>query len=785
MGTVSGTPRFDPGPPGPPTLFDAEGGIVPATALAHHRRWALHAAVLASGVSGLSWELLWQHRTGIALGVSAYGTAVTLSAMMAGMGLGSLLAVALARRGRLPRPLRAYGIAELLVGLGGLAVPAALRGLSELDARIYPLSPEWAPLLQLAGMILLLLVPATAMGAAIPILASCVRRFDTSVPAVYALNVFGAVVGVLVATFLVLPLVGVADTERLAAVINCCVALWAISRHDEGSADVAPGPSTWPRPRALVLAFSSGFAVFALEVSWFRSLRAALQSTTESFALILAAFLAALALGAWLAPRLRHRFPGGLSVLMPLAALAVVAATPAIDSLDRGLAHALGSDWTPATFSLGTAAIRFGCLLGLLMPPAALLGTILPWLLAEHESTEGVGRLYAVNTVGAVSGALLAGFALLPWLGATETSWIAGLAVLAAGCWANPSRRRAAAWAAAGLCGIALSIQLGGGAAARMRVQGFGAERAFEGVEYVAEGPDSTVWVTRRRSRDALTLVIDGFAASEEGAGNEYMMWMGHLPALARPRLENALVIGFGTGQTTHAVRQHEPSDLTVADVSAAVFGAANLFESNHRVLEDPRVHAVVMDGRAFLRRHSDARFDLVTLEPMPPNFAGVNNLYSLEFYELVRERLVPGGVAAQWVPFHLIAPEHMQSIVATFHEVFPYTRLWITPRHGTGILVGGDRPWQLHRSEVSLPPHDGAPESHFALDFAGVADLSRDAALITDDNQLLAYGYDRFRRSRENDRNWYHAMYQRNLQIIGWFRERRTAKTAVATSLD
>jgi spermidine synthase len=741
--------------------------------------------MLASGVSGLSWELLWQHRTSIALGVSAYGTAVTLSAMMAGMGVGSLLAVALARRGRLSRPLRAYGLAELLVGLGGLAVPAGLHGLSQLDAWLHPLSDDLAPVLHLVGMILLLLVPATAMGASIPILASCVRRFDTSVPVVYALNVLGAVVGVLVATFLVLPLLGVADTERVAAVINCCVALWAISRGGDATAEVPPGPSAWPRPRALALAFSSGFAVFALEVSWFRSLRAALQSTTESFALILAAFLAALALGAWLAPHLRRRFPGSLPVLLPLAALAVLAATPAIDSLDRWLAHSLGSDWTPAHFSLRAAAIRFVCLIGMLLPPAALLGTILPWLLAEHESTEGVGRLYAVNTVGAVSGALLAGFALLPWLGATRTSWIAGLVVLAAACWMNPSRRLAAAWAAAGLFAIALAIQLGGGAAARLRVQGFGAERAFEGVQYVAEGPDSTVWVTRGRTRDSLTLVIDGFAASGEGAGSEYMLWMGHLPALARPQLEKALVIGFGTGQTTHAVRQHDPSTLYVADVSAAVFGAAHLFESNQNVLEDPRVRAVVMDGRAFLRRHPNARLDLVTLEPMPPNFAGVNNLYSLEFYELVRERLAPGGVAAQWVPFHLIAPAHMQSIIATFHKVFPYTRLWVTPRHGTGILVGSDRPWRLYPSDVPFPLHEESPEEHFELDFAGVAELSRDARLITDDNQLLAFGYERFRRGREKGRNWYHAMYRQNLQIIDWFSERGSANAEVATSLD
>ena len=443
-----------------------------------------------------------------------------------------------------------------------------------------------------------------------------------------------------------------------------------------------------------------------------------------------------------------------------------------MDSLDRWLAPALGADFSPAHFTPGAALTRLLCLFALLGVPAALLGTILPWLLAEHETTEGVGGLTAVNTLGAVSGALLAGFVLLPTLGATQTSWVAGLSIVAAGIAARPSRRLAAAGATAALAGLAVASQLGA-PSTDVRVQGFGAAEGFEGLYYVAEGPDSTVQVTRSVKRDALVLVIDGFSASDEGAGNEYMRWMGHLPALARPRVEDALVIAFGTGQTTDAVRQQATGTVTVVDVNPAVFGAAHLFRSNRDVLSDPRVQPIVMDGRAYLRRAVGRSFDLVTLEPMPPNFAGVNSLYSREFYELARERLVRGGMAAQWVPFHLIAPEHMLGIVAAFHSVFPYTRLWVTPHHGTGILVGSDEPWTLRQSEVPLPPHETPLGGHFLLDVAEVAALSRDAEPVTDDNQLLAYGWDRFSRAGESGRNWYHAMYRTNLRILEVFRTR------------
>ena len=77
------------------------------------------------------------------------------------------------------------------------------------------------------------------------------------------------------------------------------------------------------------------------------------------------------------------------------------------------------------------------------------------------------------------------------------------------------------------------------------------------------------------------------------------------------------------------------------------------------------------MDGRAWLRR-TQKHYDVITLEPMPPYFAGVNALYSREFYALMAERLAPGGVVAQWVPFQLVPPYYAESLLATFRDAFP-----------------------------------------------------------------------------------------------------------------
>jgi hypothetical protein len=250
------------------------------------------------------------------------------------------------------------------------------------------------------------------------------------------------------------------------------------------------------------------------------------------------------------------------------------------------------------------------------------------------------------------------------------------------------------------------------------------------------------------------------------------MAWMGHLPALAAGRLDRALVICFGTGQTANAVRQHHPRHLDLVDISRDVLAAASWFVSNQGVLHDPVARPTVMDGRAFLRR-SRARFDIVTLEPMPPNFAGTNSLYSREFYRLVRERLSDDGAVAQWVPFHLIAPDDMRSIVRTFIDAFPYARMWIDDG-GTGILVGRTLPWTRPTAPlrvVPLSPHQ--IEARYEYAPADLERVAQGAAAVTDDNQLLAYGTARLDRSSSGNKGWSRDLLRRNQAILRGERSR------------
>lgn len=723
----------------------------------------LLSAVLVSGAAGLSWEVLYQHHAALALGVSAYGTAVTLAAMMAGMSLGGWLAARLARAGALSRPLRAYGVAEIVIGLASLAVPPLLDLLASLDVFVWRSAQGLAPVVRLLGTFLILIVPATAMGATIPIIAPAARRAGTNVSAAYALNTAGAVLGILAVTFVILPEVGVMRTAWIAAALNLAVGVYGIAVGGRGGEHEAESDGSWPPPRALALAFLSGAAIFALEVSWFRSIRAALQSTTEAFAITIAAFLTALSIGAALASLARRRGLDLIGLVLPLAGGAILIATPMIDALDRFTTPTLEASVAPTLFSAGLGIKRFAWVMGLCGLPAALLGTIFPSLLARHDSTGGSGRLYVVNSAGAVLGSLTAGFLLLPTIGATRTSWGVGLAICAATLLVPSVPRRALAGAlVAAVLGLGVATTMEG-SSGRNRVQGHGWPEDGE-VDFVREGADATTWVVDVDGTHLL--VIDGFIASLEHTTSNYMPWMGHLPALAARELDRTLVICMGTGQTADAVRDHGPGHLEVVDLNRAVFDAAPLFETNEGVLEDPRVDTSVMDGRAFLRR-TEERFDLITLEPMPPNFAGSNHLYSTEFYELARDRLAPGGTAAQWLPIHLTGETDTRAIIGSFAEVFPYTRLWQDPVTKTGVLVGGLEPWTFSEPAIPLDYSLEQIERQVLLDFDEIRFLVAGGPRVTDDNQRLSYGRDRFERGAASGTAWATALSARNTRML------------------
>ena len=711
--------------------------------------------VTCAGVAALSWELLWQLHAGLSLGVSAVGAAVTLAATMGGMTVGSVLMGRYLERKPPLDPVRTYGFLELVIGLSGLVVGPGFAALEAVDAAAYQAVPGLAMGVHLLGIVVLLGPPTMAMGATVPLFGLMARERGTSIAVLYGLNTAGASLGVLLMGFVILPALGVSITVTLVAMINLFIAAAAILRPKRQAAAVseevvvdapsptlaAPPPLSWRN--AQIVVFVTGLATFALEVAWFRAMRSTFQSTTDSFAVILASVLIPLAIAARLAPIVRRWPKARIGWFLAAGAVAILVATPLVERFGA---------FVPAASGYGAKMLAWlGASLAVVGPAILLLGIALPWILEEQRDPRRWGRLYAINTFGAIVGAIAAAWLLLPTVGFAASCWVAGGLVALVAVLVTPGAPRYVAGAlAAGALAVAIVFETG-----------IGSERAIAGLSgsnqvllAYEETPDAAVSVIEmdgRKKPDGAasrvrTLVIDGFQTASERRVSHYMRWMGHLPMVAHPDPKNALIICFGTGQTVNAVRREGAELVRIAELNEAVLRMAKLFDSNEKVLEDEHVKPVVMDGRAWLRRTTE-RYDVVTLEPMPPYFAASNALYSKEFYELVASRLNPGGVVAQWVPFHLMAPYHAASSVTTFRAVFPDSVLWRDPKGANGILVGRyqapnpgvwDWPGMARSVERTMTAEEVRKAT--VLDPQALERYARLGTVITDDNQLLAY---------------------------------------------
>ena len=716
--------------------------------------------IAASGFATLSWEVIWQLKSTLALGVSAWGTAITLAVTMGGMSLGGFVMGRALRDVPSGRAIRLYGALELVVGFSGLFLNAAFRGLERLDAWAYAGLPGSGSLVHMAGIIAVLGVPTICMGATLPVFGLLAVESRISIAELYGLNTLGAAAGVLLAALILIPAVGITRAIWLIAAVNISVGVlaWRIAPGERAPAREALEPGVPERGpvsgRELFVVFATGFATFALEIAWFRSLAATFPDTTDVFAIMLACMLLALGLAARQVPALK-RERKSLGPRLCAAGILILLATPLIERLDLIFAYyqtyaAVGNlkglvdpetfvfTWTAALVYAFRTLARFLATFWLIAPPMMYLGSAFPWILDDHRSSRETGKLYAVNTLAAIAGALGAAWLLLPALGFARTAWLAGGLVAAAGVLITPGRKRLAGAALGALALlIAMVFETGVG---RTRVQGSFArmEGAPAKVLESFEGPDATVSVVEYDDGGRRLLIDNASASGQSGRkyklGERYMAWMGRLPMRLAPKPKDALVICFGTGQTANAVRKENIRSLDIVDLNARIFTMARHFSSNEGVLEDPRVKAIVMDGRAYLRR-TRKTYDVITLEPMPPLAAGVNALYSKEFYELARKRLSPKGVIAQWLPFHSVGPRAAASIAKTFLSVFPNAILWIDPDSKyDGILLGtSDLSRDLSQAEVL--------RKNVALDAEELRRYGAYGDVISDDNQLLAYG--------------------------------------------
>ncbi|MDE0885970.1 MAG: fused MFS/spermidine synthase [Myxococcota bacterium] len=656
-----------------------------------------------SGFAALLYETAWTRELAFVFGTSELAVTAVLAAYMAGLALGAAVAGRWAHRIR--RPVLAYGVIELGIGLGALAVPFAIRGLmgiyvnwlGGLDAPPESVGLVTA-LFHLVGAFLVL-VPCTAlMGATLPLLARHAVQNDEQVgPRIgylYAINTAGAICGALTAAFVLLPEFGLRQTIYIGAVANALVFVAAalLSRFAPAVQSTEPRRSKGFSPVLLFIAVS-GAVSFVYEVLWVRMLGFVLGASTAAFATMLASFLIGISLGSAIASRFaRDSFRAGLGFAFAQLGTALMA----------WLTFSL-ADWIPyiaQSVNASSSNLLPGAVMSvlILLPVTVFVGASFPFavrLMAvdADDAASASARVYAWNTLGSIVGSISAGFWLLPVFGFEGTLLVGAganlLLALGAASVFTTGRPMRALLATAALAGVALlalrpappfallkmGVLSGGATSGEMSFLGVGRSATVTLIDI----PHGHQISTNGLPESVIESAVNSPDLYQEGR------WLALLPLLARPEAERVLIVGLGGGRTLAAVppsvREIELIELEPEVVRANRTAVKSLGLGDP--LDDPRLSLRIGDARGALML-TGKNYDAIISQPSHPWTSGASHLYTQEFFELVEERLVPDGVFVQWMGLGFVDDRLLRGLVGTLGEVFDH----VTVLHPGGAAI-------------------------------------------------------------------------------------------------
>ncbi len=666
---------------------------------------ALSIVFFFSGAAALLFETLWFRQAGLALGNSVWATSLVTSSFMGGLAVGNALA---ARYGdRLKRLLHSYAILEFIIAASGLGLVLFFPILTPLmAAALRPIAANAAALNlgRLVVSFILLLIPSTAMGATLPLLAravtSCGMEFGRALGLLYGWNTLGAVAGALAGEMLLIERLGIRGTGAVAAAFNGAAALGAFllwKSQAFGSVDRDEEPPTagagrfQQRERLLLgAAFLCGSILLALEVVWFRFLLLFVFGSSATFAIMLSVVLFGIAAGGILAS-LWLRWRREATRFLPLIALGAGVVTAYTYATLSALLPGSGKAFMMDHWRVLPAAAY------LMLPTAVLSGTLFTFLgkvLKENTAgtTRAAGVLTLSNTAGAMIGALAGGFILLPYAG-MELSFLIlaiGYAVaailIAAALWpaGDTARPQLRAYALGVLLFTVLLALFPLGLMRNHYIRIVASRFTTETNRLAAfrEGLTETILYLRQELGGEpvfYRLMTNGYSMSGTMMScQRYMGMFVYLPVALQPEARHALLISYGVGNTARALT--ETAGLEAIDV---VDISRDILEMNRIIrplgidpLSDPRVTVHVEDGRFFLLM-TGKKYDLITAEPPPPKHAGVVNLYSREHFELIHDRLAEGGIASYWLPVNQLSRNDAWAIIRSFCGAFDDCALW------------------------------------------------------------------------------------------------------------
>jgi predicted membrane-bound spermidine synthase len=657
-----------------------------------------------SGFAALMYQVAWQRLLTVYYGVGSVSITLIVSVYMLGLGLGALSGGFLTERSK--NKIILYFIVELLIGCFGLISLPFLDFLGRYTAGS-------SYLLSFFYMFLFLSIPTFLMGITLPLLTkifnNITSNFLETVSFLYFINTIGAAVGAVFASYVIISFWGLDNAVFCAVAINFILALLIL--YARFFPVIQEKTLTFVRQEdneailgrvAYLLVVVTGFMAIGYEIVWFRVVEILVKSSPYAFSSVLFVYLSGIALGSfgmnsflkknkYLDKKSLFFF---LQFLIGFIVIAIITGyyyltkfTPLGIFTRTSFSNIIHPQLIfPSTISLGSflrdVYLLFDVFLWpflFVFIPTIIMGASFPLissLALSQKDKEGktIGTVYFFNITGNVLGGIFTGFLFLPYFGTEITLLVFSLIGVLfiffvkrfAGIELHVNKRIAVVLAL-----LIVSVLFFPKKGQLYEIMHISPEK-FE--KYLEEGRDGVIMTYKHN--DEILNFINGLS---HGGRPDYQNFHWVLEAVSyAPKAENILIIGYGTGSVTEAVLKIESvKAVTVVELNGELMTNLKKMSFFKEMLADKRINLIIDDGRRFLLR-SDEKFDMVFMDPIRPMTAYSNNIYSLEFFNLVKQHLREDSIFMLYTHNNEVI---IKTLISSMNHIKAYTRFMLTSK--------------------------------------------------------------------------------------------------------
>lgn len=704
---------------------------------------------ICSGITSLVYETLWIRVLSLGIGSTSSSMSMVLSIFFFGLSLGSYFSGKWV--GKIKNPLRLYGLIEGFIGIYSLVLIYCLLNFGKILAFL-PVGSSFSWLafsVKFLLVFIFLILPTTCMGATLPLLVKILssQKFGVgkNVGFLYTINTLGAVIGAFITGYLLIPGMGVLWSNHLMVVVNliilgCC---WWMGGTMPVAAASSEAVEAKPSYRTnsglssssiLIACGFIGFSSIGTEVIWSKYLGIFFGTNIFGLSLILSIFLFGIAAGSYVLSLFIDRVADKKRLFLVLIAASVAAMV-----LSSQLLNLVPIAANVIAYYVGVNFLAIKSLLAafVLIAPTSLFGALLPLainlLTDSNENAPAVtGKAYAINTWGAILGSACSGLWMIPQLGSGDTLRLLLLLMVVTFTLVAIDGTKKKSRLALGLLGsVALTVF----AAATPTISFKNIVRSaaytyvapnssfqqvmayftkdYEDIAFLYEGKTAVISLhhesdgERGGSLSRFRLKTNGLNESYYDLENleqlpKFEGLLGILPYAFHPDPRSVFVVGYGGGFTVDLLSDLRLERVHVAELETGILRAADfIHRQKNPILKRQNVDLEIEDARFVLNSGRSGPYDLMVSQPSHSWLSGVANLFTREFFEIVRSNLKPGGIYSQWLNLYNMDEDSLKSILKTFYTVFEHGAVFTDRTEGELIMLGSMSPLKLNVAKI------------------------------------------------------------------------------------